>query len=375
MVLPLSSASLLFSSQASASGGIDTSLLFRSPGQSGAASGTSGPADIASVLVALNNADKNKDKQIAEVAKDPQVQRELAQYAKVVKEAKTLDDVLNDPIARKVLLTAVGLKGDVDNVGLAKKAMASDPSDKNSVAQKMSSINAGWLEFVRTYDLKKYGLDRLSPKMDGLSGRWRVSFEREGKDIEAMLEIKNVSGKWQGQVDGVNVPVKINGDKVEVNMLWKDAKGGIHTTRLAGELGKDGLTGAQYNDAKKIADTWSAKPYFSDAVKEIGDKYIAEKRLDRLDAAMPGLGSAVLFKANAKTFKTALDVLGSPLAREVVTTAFNIPKQIAVQSVESQARTLAARMDPAKLQNDHFIDQIAQRYLITLNGGTGGVTA
>ena len=59
----------------------------------------------------------------------------------------------------------------------------------------------------------------------------------------------------------------------------------------------------------------------------------------------------------------------------MITTAFNIPKQIAVQSLVAQEKAINTRMNPAKLQNDHFVDQIAQRYLIMLNGGLGGVTA
>ena len=104
MVLPLSAVSLLFGSSAS-SGGVDFSFLTKS--SSSAASGT---ADIGSVKSALLNAEKNEAKQLAQVAKDPQVQRDLAHYAKVVKNAKTIDDVLNDPVARTVLLTASGLK-------------------------------------------------------------------------------------------------------------------------------------------------------------------------------------------------------------------------------------------------------------------------
>lgn len=62
----------------------------------------------------LHSAEKNETKQLSQVAKDPQVQSDLARYAKVVKNAKTIDDVLNDPIARKVLMTANGLKADIN---------------------------------------------------------------------------------------------------------------------------------------------------------------------------------------------------------------------------------------------------------------------
>ena len=193
-----------------------------------------------------------------------------------MKNAKTMDDVLNDPVARKVFMTANGLKSDIDNVGLAKKALSSNPTDTRSVAARMASINGGWIDTVKK---------------------------------------------------------------------WPVAQNGMGVLQL------------------------------SDAVKEISDDYVAEKRLDVLDAQMPGLGSAVLFKDIAKNLKDATDILGSPLGREIITTAFNIPKQIAVQSIEAQEKAINKRMNPAKLQDDHFVRQIAERYLIMLNGGIGGVTA
>ncbi len=47
-----------------------------------------------------------------------------------------------------------------------------------------------------------------------------------------------------------------------------------------------------------------------------------------------------------------------------VTTAFNIPKQIAIRSMAAQEKAINQRVDASKFQNDHFVDQIAQRYLI-----------
>ena len=191
MVLPLSASTLgmLFGSSSSSSGGVDFSLVSGATTASGTAT-----ANVGSVKSALASAEKNEAKQLAQAAKDPQVQKDLARYEKVVKKAKTIDDVLNDPIARKVLMTAAGLKGDINNIGLAKKAMLSDPTDSSSIAARMSSINGAWLDFAKTFDLAKYGLDRLSPQMDGMAGRWAVSFEREGEPIDAMLQVTKVRG-------------------------------------------------------------------------------------------------------------------------------------------------------------------------------------
>ena len=367
--MSLSTLNLLYGSS-STTGGISTSLLTGGTTSSGTTAASSGT--IKSALVA---AEKNEAKQLAQVAKDPQVQRDLARYAKVVKNADSIEDVLNDPVARRVLMTANGLAADVDNVGLAKKALLSDPTDAKSVAVKMSSINGGWLQFAQEYDLAKYGLDRLSPQQDGAAGRWRIAFERDGESIEAMLEVTKKGSAYEATVDGVAVPISVSGSDITIDTIWRDDADDLHTTRFVGTVGKDGLSGAQYDDGVKQANDWSADAYFKDALTDISNNYIAEKRLDMLDQQLPGLGSAVLFKQVASSLEDALDILGSPLGREIITTAFNIPKQIAVQSIEAQVKAINQRMNPAKLQNEAFVDTIAQRYLIMLNGGTGGITA
>ncbi|RYG28370.1 MAG: DUF1217 domain-containing protein, partial [Burkholderiales bacterium] len=195
--------------------------------------------------------------------------------------------------------------------------------------------------------------------------------------VEAMLEISKVrGGGYQATIDGVVTPVIVDANNnITLNSLWRDAADELRTSSFTGKLTKDGLSGTFQNDGETTSAAWKAPAYFADSVQNVRNNYVAEKRLDMLDAQMPGLGSAVLFKQVAKNMKDAVDILGSALGREIVTTAFNIPKQIAVQSMVAQEKAITQRMDPAKFQNAHFVDQIAQRYLIMLNGGTGGVTA
>jgi len=269
MVLPLSTVSMLFGS-GSSSGGINYSFLTGGTSSSGGVAASAG-----SIKAALVNAEKNEAKQIAQVAKDPQVVKDLARYDKVVKNAKSLNDVLDDPVARRVFMTANGLKDFADYVGMAKKVLASDVSDASSPAARLASVNGAWYDTVKKYPV-------------GLAGI-------------GVLQV-------------------------------------------------------------------------SDAIAEVKNNYMAEKRLDALDAQMPGLGSAVLFKQVASKLEDAVDVLASGLGREVITTAFGIPKQIAVQSMVAQEKAINQRIDVAKLQDARYVDIIAQRYLLVLNGGLGGIT-
>ncbi len=102
----------------------------------------------------------------------------------------------------------------------------------------------------------------------------------------------------------------------------------------------------------------------------MSDDYVSEKRLDNLDEQMPGLDSAILFKTLAPTLKTPIQILGSALGREVVTTALGIPKQIALQSLEAQSTAITKRLDVSKLQNPAFVDNLIQRYLIENNSSS-----
>lgn len=84
-----------------------------------------------------------------------------------------------------------------------------------------------------------------------------------------------------------------------------------------------------------------------------------------LETEQPGLGDAVLFKERA----TAVDsniyaVLGDPIIRRVVTGALGLPPQIAIQSVEAQARAVSARLDIRKLEDPKEVQRLAERYLM-----------
>lgn len=84
-----------------------------------------------------------------------------------------------------------------------------------------------------------------------------------------------------------------------------------------------------------------------------------------LEKEQVGLGDAVLFKERA----TAVDsniyaVLGDPIIRRVVTGALGLPPQIAIQSVEAQARAVSARLDIRKLEDTKEVQRLAERYLM-----------
>ncbi|HEV7456676.1 MAG TPA: DUF1217 domain-containing protein [Roseococcus sp.] len=94
---------------------------------------------------------------------------------------------------------------------------------------------------------------------------------------------------------------------------------------------------------------------------------------DELEESQPGLGDALLFRERAaKGAEGAFAVLGDPVLRRVVTGAVGLPKSIAVQSVETQARALEARLKLDSLNDPRVVQRLAERYLVNRASEAGG---
>ena len=83
-----------------------------------------------------------------------------------------------------------------------------------------------------------------------------------------------------------------------------------------------------------------------------------------LDAQTPGLSDALTFRATASQARTVDAVLGDATLRKVVTGALGIPREIAIQPLDTQERAVGSKLDVARLQDPKFVDQLARRYLI-----------
>lgn len=99
-------------------------------------------------------------------------------------------------------------------------------------------------------------------------------------------------------------------------------------------------------------------------VATLTDAYAQVAWRQSLDKATPGLGNALAFLQQAKSAKTALDVLGDPINRAVITTALGIPKEIAFQPLTAQENAITARLDVKKLQDPKFVANLTSRYLL-----------
>ncbi len=82
------------------------------------------------------------------------------------------------------------------------------------------------------------------------------------------------------------------------------------------------------------------------------------------DTVTPGLSNALAFIQQASTITSVDQLLGNATVRDVVTTAFNIPQQIAFQSISAQEQAISSRLNVSQLQDPKFVQQLAQQYLI-----------
>ena len=95
----------------------------------------------------------------------------------------------------------------------------------------------------------------------------------------------------------------------------------------------------------------------------------------KLDQTTPGLSRALDFMKRASTITSALQILGDPTFRAVVTTALSVPREIAFQGLPAQETAITQRLDIAQFKDPAFVNKFTHRYLIaaaadaTLTGG------
>ena len=152
--------SLLFTSTSS-NKGIAGSLLSTIYGSAATVTNTG-----AGALAALQNAETNQTKDIAAEAKQPQVAKDIAAFQSALATAKTPAQLLQNPAALKVLLTANGLGSQTAYPLLAQKVLLSDPTKSNSLVNQVNVTNSSWLPAVQTYQFATKGLAVLQdPKI------------------------------------------------------------------------------------------------------------------------------------------------------------------------------------------------------------------
>lgn len=143
---------LLFQPSSSTSGA--TSILQALYGAPASTTGTSSVDPI----VALQLAQANQTTDIANEAKTPTVELQIAAFTKAVQSATSVKSLLTNPSFLTVFLTANGLGSSANETALAQQALSSNPDDSSSLANQLSTTNSAWLATAKTYNFYANGL-------------------------------------------------------------------------------------------------------------------------------------------------------------------------------------------------------------------------
>lgn len=223
----------------------------------------------AEAIAALETANRGKEVQVEAKARERQVQKDLKAFETAIRDAGSVEELLENDSFIKVALTVGGLADQVDFKALVKKALTSDPTDPESLANQLKNTNSAWLFLANELGFALTGLATV----------------RSSETIEFFK-------------------------KTYTEQLWRDD----------------------------------------------------------LERRTPGLNFALQFKELADSLENSLQILGDPIARQVVTKALGIPDQIAVQSIEAQQRAIDRRLDVSRLKDPEFVENFIRRYLIAVNG-------
>ena len=152
----------------------------------------------ANPLRALQTAELNETKDIAQTAKDPAVARDLAAFKSAVAGAKDAASLLKNPTVMKVLLTANGLSDQIPYTALATKALLSDATNSASLVSKLNAADSRWKPVTQTYDFAHKGLTVL--RQSGVLASvvnayaevtWRQSLDATTPGLSSALDFRS----------------------------------------------------------------------------------------------------------------------------------------------------------------------------------------
>lgn len=118
--------------------------------------------------------------------------------------------------------------------------------------------------------------------------------------------------------------------------------------------------------------------------EQIIDKYVTNEYEKDLGEQNSSVREALYFKRNIENVDDTFDILGDKTLRNVVLTLLDLPKEIALQSVDKQKSLIDERLDIKKLKDPEFVDKLLNRFLIRIDKkafedglatGGGGVTS
>jgi hypothetical protein len=161
--------------------------------------GGSGPSG--DPVANLIQAENNQTKDVAQQENDPTTKNEIAHFESVAKSATSLQQLLSDPIAAKVFLTANGLGDQVQYTALAVKALSSDTTQTGNFASTLP--NPAWVTTAQAYSFNTQGLSVLQTpsSLSAIATNyatvvWETSLDQSTPGLSAALDFRSRASQF-----------------------------------------------------------------------------------------------------------------------------------------------------------------------------------
>lgn len=194
--------------------------------------------------------------------------------------------------------------------------------------------------------------------------RSNASIRRTVEDFEARVaRVQTVDDVFRDR-RLLNFMMEATGNASELNQVGivrRALSAPADDNNVAKRMGKGQLFGAAafFELSKGVDKLKSPK-----IIRETIDSYIATQSEKSLSQNVSEVTRARYFAKNiAEAAEDPFKILGDGLLRSVITKTLGLPDQMAVQSVETQARAITSRLDLSKFKDKAFTEKFIQRYL------------
>jgi intergrase/recombinase len=286
------------------------------------------------------------------------------------------DDLFKDQRALKYVLDSYGLGSDITNTKL-KDILTQDPTKTTSLINQAG--NSRFVQIVKDLRLDQGTTNLKSDTFYDSSQQGYVKNAVKNSFITSLgttagnAKIASITATAQTEIDYFNKNVSTY---KTTDLLLKDTRG---TQFLLDAYGVKGIDATATTTLKKVfsqdptvkgslvstlnnpelttlstdlrldkGTTKLSRPEFLDTLQTNYVQNMFEEALGDQDDA---LRQAAYFARNSSTIKDVYSVLGDKVLRSVVTSTLNLPTELAIQPIESQAAAVAKRVDVTKFIN------------------------
>jgi len=291
-------------------------------------------------LFLFNTEVQNQKTPLANTAKDPQVKADITYFTSAIAKIKTADDFLNNPKLVNFVLEAFGLQSQSTAMGIVKKVLTQDPTAKNSLANQLADPR--WQKMAKALDFYHRGVAGLQSYTSATtqsiqSGSVTLTLNTSPNfKLGQMVTFADAAHPTQNLM--VGAVTKMSGSSVTISVPSGFGAIGSGTISKWSVFANNAKTGGTTTPPSQV-------------VQNIVQQYTTAKFEDSLGQQSTPVEEAAYFLRNASSVTSVYQLLGDRVMLDVVEGALGLPKNIAIQPVDSQARLISSQLDIKSLQN------------------------